>query len=173
MSTSNTRHFATPVPVNWSEAQIGRVAEEIASKFGFEPGSDIKDFVVSKLGGTVQVDDWRVPAPTGMIQVRGPGDFTIWLSPYTAPTRDTFTIAHELGHYFLHSKMGKHQIEVKREGNNREEWEANCFAASFLLPEQAFRNAWRECAGNTTLVAARFGVSTSVASIRAQRLSVA
>ena len=173
MSTPSTAHtFSPPVPTNWSEAQIGGVAEDIAKELGFEPGSDIKAFVENKLGGTVEVDDWRDPAPTGMIQVRGPGDFTIWLSPYTVPARDAFTIAHELGHYFLHSKIGKHQIEVKREGNNREEWEANCFAASFLLPKEAFRKAWEENAGNTALVAAQFGVSTSVVAIRAARLGL-
>lgn len=168
-----TPAFSPPVPTNWSEAQIGAVAEETAKAFGYIPGSDITDFVQKALGGTVEVDDWRDPAPTGMIQVRGPGDFTIWLSPYTAPARDTFTIAHELGHYFLHSRMGKLQIEVKREGSNREEWEANCFAASFLLPEKTFRKAWQEHGGDTTLVAAKFGVSTSVVSIRAERLRLA
>ena len=174
MNTTTTHpSYGAPVPTNWSEAQIGAVAEEIAKKLGFKPGSDIKAFVENELGGTVEVDDWRDPAPTGMIQVRGPGDFTIWLSPYTVPTRNTFTIAHELGHYFLHSKNGKHRIEVKREGNNREEWEANCFAASFLLPKVTFIKAWAAHAGNTALVAAKFGVSTSVVSIRADRLGLA
>ena len=167
-----TNTFNPPVPTNWSESLIGKVAEEIATELGFKPGSDIKAFVENKLGGTVEVDDWRDPAPTGMIQVRGPGDFTIWLSPYTGPARDTFTIAHELGHYFLHSKAGKLQIEVKREGNNREEWEANCFAASFLLPRDAFVKAWQESRGDTDIIAAKFGVSDSVVSIRAQRLGL-
>lgn len=162
-----------PVPTNWSEEQIGDVAEKIAKKLGFKPGDDIRAFVENELEGTVEVDDWRNPAPTGEIQVRGPGDFTIWLSPYTAPARDVFTIAHELGHYFLHSKIGKIPIEVKREGNNRVEWEANCFAASFLLPEKAFRRAWSQHAGNTDIIAAEFGVSTSVVSIRAKRLDLA
>ena len=118
-------------------------------------------------------DDWRNPAPTGEIQVSGPGKFKIWLSPYTAPARDVFTIAHELGHYFLHSKIGKIPIEVRREGNNRVEWEANCFAASFLLPETAFREAWTTHNRNIDMVAAQFGVSTSVVSIRAKRLELA
>ncbi|NBU84160.1 MAG: ImmA/IrrE family metallo-endopeptidase [Sphingomonadaceae bacterium] len=164
--------FQTPVPTNWSEEQIGGVAEEVARKLGYKPGSDITAFVKRELGGTVDVDDWREPAPTGEIQVRGPGDFTIWLSPYTAPARDTFTIAHELGHYFLHSKIGKRPIEVKREGNNRLEWEANCFAAAFLLPAEEFTQAWGKYNGNIGIVAAKFGVSTSVVSIRAERLEL-
>ena len=172
MSKISMPDFQPVVPTDWSEAQIGGVAEEIAKKLGFKPGDDIKAFVENKLGGTVEVDDWRNPAPTGEIQVRGPGRFTIWLSPYTAPARDVFTIAHELGHYFLHSKIGKRAIEVKREGNNRVEWEANCFAASFLLPEQAFLEAWDTHKGNIDMIAAEFGVSTSVVSIRAKRLKL-
>jgi predicted transcriptional regulator len=172
MNTAAKTEFRSPEPTNWSEALIGEVAEKIASKLGFEPGNDIKAFVETKLGGEVKVDDWRDPAPTGMIQVRGPGDFTIWLSPYTGPTRDVFTIAHELGHYFLHSKAGRTPIEVKREGTNREEWEANWFAAAFLLPKEAFTRAWHECDGDKDLIAARFRVSDAVVSIRAERLKL-
>lgn len=173
MSPPDQIAFESPVPTYWSEKQIGGAAEVIAEKLGFKPGNDIKKFVQTELGGTVEVDDWRSPAPTGEIQVRGPGNFTIWLSPYAAPVRNIFTIAHELGHYFLHSKVGKKPIEVKREGNNRLEWEANCFAASFLLPGQAFREAWEQLGGNVDNIAAKFGVSTSVVAIRAKRLDLA
>lgn len=172
MNPDTDAGFRSPEPTNWSEDLIGDVAESIASKLGFIPGDDIKTFVRNELGGEVKVADWRDPAPTGMIQVRGPGDFTIWLSPYTGPTRDVFTIAHELGHYFLHSKAGQTPIEVKREGTSREEWEANWFAAAFLLPKEAFTKAWQEHGGDKELIAAKFRVSDAVVSIRAERLKL-
>lgn len=161
-----------PKPIRWPEAQISQVAEQIAQKLGFKPGDDIHEFAEKTLGATIIVDDWRQPTPSGMIDVRGPRDFTIWLSPYTAPLRDVFTIAHELGHYFLHSKMGAERITVNREGSNLVEWEANTFAAAFLLPKEKFESTWEELNGNESAIAARFGVSTSVVKIRAERLKL-
>jgi predicted transcriptional regulator len=161
-----------PKPTRWTEAQISQVAEQVAKKLGFKPGDDIRKFAEEKLGATIVVDDWRQPAPSGMIEVRGPRNFTIWLSPYTAPLRDVFTIAHELGHYFLHSKIGLHPITVNREGSNLVEWEANAFAAAFLLPADEFEKSWEKHRHSIADVAVEFGVSTSVVRIRAERLGL-
>ncbi len=58
--------------------------------------------------------------------------------------RQRFTIAHELGHYLLHSGDGVHvdeDFKIKRrdsrssEGVDLEEIEANLFAAEILIPE--------------------------------------
>ena len=58
--------------------------------------------------------------------------------------RQRFTIAHELGHFLLHSSEGVHvdhtfvvklRSELSSEGVNSEEIEANLFAAELLMPE--------------------------------------
>ena len=61
------------------------------------------------------------------------------------PNRQRFTIAHELGHFLLHSGEDVHidqqfvmlRRDVKSsEGTNEEEMEANLFAAELLMPEE-------------------------------------
>jgi Zn-dependent peptidase ImmA (M78 family) len=59
--------------------------------------------------------------------------------------RQRFTIAHELGHFLLHEHdtvhvdraLFKHRNELSSAGTNRDEVEANRFAAELLIP-QAF-----------------------------------
>ena len=67
-----------------------------------------------------------------------------------APVRQRFTIAHEIAHYVLHLKKNqKSQLFIDRfvfrrdenssTGNDREEVEANRFAAMLLMPETFVR----------------------------------
>jgi Zn-dependent peptidase ImmA (M78 family) len=62
--------------------------------------------------------------------------------------RQRFTIAHELGHYFLHKNSANvffdesllfFRDERSAQGVKFQEIEANTFAAEFLMPEQAMR----------------------------------
>jgi Zn-dependent peptidase ImmA (M78 family) len=74
-----------------------------------------------------------------------------------APVRKRFTIAHELGHFFLH--LGGHDGEFIDDADNlrtvadpdaawtperRKEWEANLFAAALLMPADLVRKKWAE-----------------------------
>ena len=152
---------------------MAKFAERTAEKLGFQPGDDIHELVEKTLGGTIEIEAWDERAPSGMIDVRGPKQFTISLSPYTSRARDVFTIAHELGHYFLHAEGGKKRISVRREGNNRAELEANWFAANFLLPKQKFTDLWREHKGNHYLIANQLRVSPAFVAVRASRLNLA
>jgi Zn-dependent peptidase ImmA (M78 family) len=63
--------------------------------------------------------------------------------------RQRFTIAHEVGHYLLHAKDAPSRLFIDRsvfrrsdesaKGNDREEVEANAFAAALLMPEALVR----------------------------------
>lgn len=61
--------------------------------------------------------------------------------------RQTFTIAHELGHWLLHRPFFEQQPELyqilprfqKVERNNAFEQEANCFAANLLVPSRLLK----------------------------------
>ncbi len=55
-----------------------------------------------------------------------------------------FSIAHELGHFFLHRGTGGY---VDDTAVWAEEDEADFFASHFLMPEAGFRKAWNACAG--------------------------
>jgi len=113
--------------------------------------------------------------------------FNILINKSKAKTRQHFTIAHELGHYFLHSDIIKseeiivdgdnfldgNQIlyrldEVKR---NEIETEANNFAASLIMPEKLVRKAWNTVE-NAEECAKIFQVSALAMIIRLNRLGL-
>lgn len=64
------------------------------------------------------------------------------------PTRQRFTIAHELGHYILHKKFVENKKKytvllrkpLKDLDYSPEEKEANCFAATLLVPKKLLQN---------------------------------
>jgi Zn-dependent peptidase ImmA (M78 family) len=128
------------------------------------------------MGGTIHtqnlLDFNRIPS--GSIRVYGPARFDIFLASHTGPARDRFTIAHELGHYVLHYLYARQNgaqiegLEAQRYGTGRVEWEANWFAAGFLMPADAFSERYRALNGSIPLLADEFGVSVEAARIRAQ-----
>ena len=125
-------------PSNMPKASVEKFAENLAEFAEFKVGQDPRD-LVEKLGGSIHfqdLDDWA--AEDGSIFVHGEGEFDILLARYTSPRRDRFTVAHELGHYFLHSNQGETQIIAHRKGSTRIEWEANWFAAGLLMPREPF-----------------------------------
>lgn len=76
---------------------------------------------------------------------RDPAQTVIGVNTHHAPVRQSFTIAHELGHLLLHDQQQLHidrgfrvrlRNEVSRRGTDDAEREANLFAASLLMPKQ-------------------------------------
>lgn len=165
--------FVEPAPANFSKESVEQLAEEIADTFGFKPGDSIESLIQNQLGGTIvyqDVDDW-LRTESGSIEVRGRGNFTIYLSRFTSHLRDRFTMAHELGHYVLHSNFGERPVRVARDGSNRVEWEANWFAAGFLMPRRKFTQACRTTPEARRL-AAKFDVSIAAAQVRMESLGL-
>lgn len=121
-----------------SRDYIDQLAGKVAEKIGYGPGSNIASLVNERLGGEVVKQSFRDIDHEGKICVRAEADFTIHLSPYIGRMRNRFAIAHELGHYFLHSRMGQIPILVNEETDSRAEWEADWFALGLLMPRQQF-----------------------------------
>ena len=158
----------SPEPCLWDKVSVEKFASEVAEKLGYKSDKDIGSFV-EKLGGRIEYTDWDIALQTGSITVFGPGKFSIFLSPFSGVRRDRFTIAHELGHYMLHSRAGSNPIAVKRAGSGRVEWEANWFAAGFLMPRNEFKEKMAEGYTDAEL-AEHFGVSQNAVEIRKQNL---
>jgi predicted transcriptional regulator len=162
-----------PSPTDWSKSSIDALAGQIAGRLNFAPGASVFE-LVNRLGGKIvyqDTEDW-LKSESGSIVVVGEKQFTIYVSNFTSAVRDRFTIAHELGHYILHSSFGKKQIRVARSGANvRLEWEANWFAAGFLMPAEVFRKEWTIC-HDKVLLAAKFNVSIESARIRVEYLDL-
>lgn len=171
----------TPAAPSWlPKPTIFKVAESVASQLGYEPAGDLYE-LVEGIGGRIEVEPTLStdPASSGSLYVDGMDDFEIILPSHTSLVRDRFTIAHELGHYYLHyvwpheqGKLSDRRVYALRKGTNRIEWEANWFAAGFLMPERAFRQAHREALGDLSNLIDRFDVSMTAVQIRIQDLGL-
>ncbi|PZE86604.1 uncharacterized protein DUF955 [Curtobacterium sp. PhB142] len=149
---------------------IRQYAERIAQVHNVvnEDGSTDVLRLVGELGGRVTYNE---DDREGLI-VTGPGNFEIRLSPFTSSWRDKFTMAHELGHYFLHYRLPGLDAEERfaRGARNHRETQANVFAASLLMPRDTFVEAWTELGGSERRLADRFGVSPAAARVQAEVL---
>lgn len=175
--------YEFPQPLMAQKHAIEDYAERVLKVLELKPGFDIYE-LVHRLGGGIepmQSPDWGDSAH-GAIRVEAPNKFTIYVSRFTSIPRDRFTIAHELGHYLLHSNQGEKKIEVNRSGSNRLEWEANWFAAALLMPEEPFMEMWKEVSESHDLdeaeqtmlrrASTEFGVSYSAVQVRMKALKI-
>jgi hypothetical protein len=155
-------------PSNLSRRDIDNIASKVVKISNFQPGGDLFA-VVDKLRGKIEWDE-NEQHEHGSIDVRGKNDFTIYLPTFTGPLRDRFTIAHEIGHYVLHSRLGQKPIRVPRSGKSPAETEANYFAGGFLMPKEMFVNAYKDCDGDRRYLAAMFLVSEAAVRVREKTL---
>lgn len=93
--------------------------------------------------------------------------------------RKKFVISHELGHFLLHREKlycctNISEIGISQINNNGQEYEANCFASEYLLPqEQLLGMLPHESIRFSDIfkIAAHFDVSVTMAALKATRLS--
>lgn len=121
---------------------------------------------------------------SGVIARRGT-NVSILVNQSDSANRKRFTIAHELGHHFLHlmSHDGDYvdgQIDLFRDddaatANNASlraaEVQANIFASALLMPQDAVLEAYKQNANVETL-AQWFNVSTEAMGYRLRRLGL-
>ncbi|MGL4946208.1 MAG: ImmA/IrrE family metallo-endopeptidase [Cetobacterium sp.] len=124
----------------------------IRNQFGIEVNTPFTynklEELVKKLNGRIKKVDY-LNYDAEIIKKTETIDFEIILSEYPSIQRKMFSIAHELGHLFLHmlylindnhwNSLSENQ-SYKREGLNKLESEANFFAAELLMPEEEYLN---------------------------------
>lgn len=125
--------------------QISQLAERVRVACELSIPVDVEE-AVKRLGGMIeQVTDQGFEARIERFEDR----FKITLSQDISERRKRFSIAHELGHLFLHmgylidkekwERTGTYIDSVYyRYGYSQEEYEANEFAAAFLMPQAEF-----------------------------------
>lgn len=163
MSTS----YHAPEFKNLTRLAIQKLASEFSTKIDYKPRQDLIPIIKNQLQSTVEFveDDELQNTNDGSIIVDGPDDMRISLTKYNGPLRDRFTLAHELGHYVIHSEYGKIPLKADRYGRSGAEWEANMFAAELLMPEREFRTEM-QTSEDSQYLAAKFLVSITAANVR-------
>ncbi|MBF0373097.1 MAG: ImmA/IrrE family metallo-endopeptidase [Alphaproteobacteria bacterium] len=178
-----------PIPCRATKAAIQAATEQYATLVGYTPGGDLRKTIID-LGGHVLYRDLFQSVKSGResIHVRSESDFDVFLPIDTSPSRDRFTLAHELAHLALHYPMVKkahlNEPDVEMvadrflpdsppEELKRCEWEANWFAAAFLMPAGPFRKIWDQSNGNLHTLSQHFMVSPAAAENRIKSLKQA
>jgi Zn-dependent peptidase ImmA (M78 family) len=100
----------------------------------------------------------------------------IYVSSSDPKTRQFFSVAHELGHYFLNPRKAteifyRSQLNEFDNQYSSDEQEANWFAATLLMPQELVKKVWKE-EKSEAIVAAQFGVSASAAHWRLKNLKI-
>ena len=165
--------------------EAGKKGEEIAKRYNLETripfpfeeiiekNSDLDIFLadLSNINGEERI--------SGLILFKKEeGGFEILIEKSKPKNRQYFTIAHELGHYFLHKKqLEKEVLVIEGEPTlyridngltNIEEAQANFFAGSLLMPEERVKKVWKkikdveECANFFDVSVSAMGVRLEV-----------
>lgn len=104
--------------------------------------------------------------------------YIIVINSRHSPLRQRFTLAHELGHYYLHqSKLADRHTDVAlfRDSNEDRlgiEYAANDFAAELLMPEDRFRSAIKSGQNTPRSLSSLFQVTEKAVLYRAYKLGI-
>ncbi|MGY4605759.1 putative transcriptional regulator [Bradyrhizobium sp. USDA 4474] len=171
----------SPKPLNATKASVWSYAERVAHALNFKAADPVEP-VVARLGGRIEYKNpsFRDVGLPESIVVRSRNDFTIFLPSMTSSVRDRFTVAHELGHFFLHYPRAAEEapgvpmvatrwVDENDREQQRAEWEANWFAAAFLMPAQMFIETMTRFK-QVERAAQIFAVSVQAAEVRAKSL---
>lgn len=118
---------------------------------------------------------------SGLIKKNGE-DVSIYVNSYDVPVRKRFTIAHELGHLFLHlqnedgnfidNKISLFRSsEIRNTSDALREVEANHFAAALLMPKSFVSQEWKKTR-SVASIAKLFNVSAGAMENRLKYLGL-
>ena len=153
----------------WSISEILSKAEENRKN---DP-LDIEWVVTELFGLKIQKTDLG-DTTSGFLNQLDDG-WCIFVNKYENERRQRFTIAHELGHFLLHKSkptFEKDFIFFRDNNNNKEEREANDFAAELLMPENYVRDYIAKGNNTIKLLADKFYLSTPAVKYRVYKLGL-
>lgn len=112
-------------------------AHATRERFGFAPDCPLpRDLLeLTEFGFDIPVCVLRLPGPVAGAYQRKRGQSFIFLQAEHYPTRQRFTLAHELGHHVLeHQTRVESTSELDGKTSDPNEQQANYFAGEFLAP---------------------------------------
>ena len=155
--------------------------EEIAAQISNTQDVPIDVRAVAHKNGIKILEGSLEQAHLSALLVYKNGKYFIGVNESHPEQRKRFSIAHELGHYFLHRKMFHMDAEPDEGfimfrdinsalGIKKEEIEANVFAANLLMPKAIFQEQWKN--GDLASLAKFFDVSLKAAKFRCKNLGL-
>jgi hypothetical protein len=149
----------------WKTLKQRVTPDELLRRFGVTQPAVPVDDIARGLG--VQLLEVLNPGWSGAVKS---SDTTaaIWVRKGDSPTRQRFTIAHELGHLLLHEPGVEYRDDTFRGGPK--EYQANVFAADLLMPLWMLDPVASKFGRHPAYLAQIFGVSEQAMSIRLGRL---
>lgn len=164
----------TPTQINTIEAKASGVLENVFGNF-----SNIKlpislSSIIDKYNLTLRTGQFEDKNVSGVFSRT---DHEIYVADDESPNRKAFTVAHELGHYFLHEDKDtdvflREQILNLTEESRENEKEANWFAASLLMPEKLIEKYYL-LTKDIDVLSTLFGVSPTAVYYRLKNLHLA
>lgn len=164
-------------------ADISQKVDYLLERFGVKRPPVPVESITKKLGVIL----CPLPAEdeiSGAI-IRKDGRTVIAVNPAHHSNRQRFTIAHELGHLFLHEQLGEHVDQNFRvawrkasslSGVNWVEIEANRFAAELLIPTKFLKRDLDSLESidirTVAVLANRYGVSKDAMKFRLTNLGI-
>lgn len=103
------------------------------------------------------------------------GQYVILINKKHSKTRQNFTIAHELAHYFLHKDLCNEFEDItffRGVTSDSIELQANIFAGELLMPANEFLRVLKQGTDTIQELAHYFGVSTLAIRVRAKQLNL-
>lgn len=140
---------------------VERIAEGVLSSNGIHAYPVDPLLIAQKSGIEVKNAEFVDQNISGLISKFG-NQISIFVKHDDSPNRKKFTIAHELGHFFLHLQEADGDFVEFRGYTQYEtphkEIEANQFAGALLMPQSLVEEAWHRGLGISEM-AKHFGVS--------------
>jgi Zn-dependent peptidase ImmA (M78 family) len=162
-----------------SLSQAYWAGEEAAKGVRMTPSLNLTNLVRANGGDVHHIDysqfksflDSGIDIFENSIYVRGEKDFDIILPTHAPLVERRFIIAHELGHYALHS-IDAGKCYALRKGDGNAEKEADYFALGFLLPSGTFKKAYRRLNRNVGELSTAFLVPEDLVELRIKSLEL-
>jgi Zn-dependent peptidase ImmA (M78 family) len=163
----NTKIATTPGGEMTPEVVI-----EIASKNGLETEPLDVVSLVKKLGIMLRFEPMG-DEDSGLLAKDKEGNWFMHINSLHHPNRQRFTIAHELGHLFLHGDVRDEfadKIFFRNNQLDKDETEANIYAAQLLMPKKLFSAYISDTSSKVEDIANHFQVSSLAVRYRAKTL---
>ena len=163
---------------------INRLAQIVIDEYNISIPIVNIDEVVKSMNGVIEESEEHNELYDGTISKIESDSFAIVVSQNQSSQRRNFTIAHELGHLFLHMGFrtdadvwSKQTGVYRRFGTSDQEYQANEFAAALLMPDDVYREVvdrytTKDNYVEVSKVANYFHVSVAAATNRGRFLGV-